>query len=264
MKKLLSVLSSTLQGGIRGGFLILALLATTSLWAYDYDFEHNEIRYKIISDEVANHTVEVVGSYTNYATHFTIPQTVIHGAAAYEVIRIGDEAFDNHKTIAVIELPNSITSIGYKAFYNSTLKEIVIPESVTDIEEYAFGSCSKLTSVTISDGVTSIGNNAFSYCSSLTSITIPNSVTNIGSYAFRNCSITSITIPESVTYIGSYAFLSSTLTSIIWNAKNCNDFRDDPNHIYDPNFTIFGKNDYVHTIILAKMWNIFLNTFAMI
>ncbi len=252
MKKLLSVLSSTLQGGIRGGFLILALLATTSLWAYDYDFEHNEIRYKIISDEVANHTVEVVGSYTNYATHFTIPQTVIHGAAAYEVIRIGDEAFDNHKTIAVIELPNSITSIGYKAFYNSTLKEIVIPESVTDIEEYAFGSCSKLTSVTISDGVTSIGNNAFSYCSSLTSITIPNSVTNIGSYAFRNCSITSITIPESVTYIGSYAFLSSTLTSIIWNAKNCNDFRDDPNHIYDPNFTIFGKNDYVHTIIFGE------------
>ena len=62
MKKLLSVLSSTLQGGLRGGLLILALLATTSLWAYDYDFEHNEIRYKIISDEVANHTVEVVGS----------------------------------------------------------------------------------------------------------------------------------------------------------------------------------------------------------
>ena len=252
MKKLLSVLSSTLQGGLRGGLLILALLATTSLWAYDYDFEHNEIRYKIISDEVANHTVEVVGSYTNYATHFTIPQTVIHGAAAYEVIRIGDEAFDNHKTIAVIELPNSITSIGYKAFYNSTLQEIVIPESVTDIEEYAFGSCSKLTSVTIGDGVTSIGNNAFSYCSSLTSITIPNSVTSIGSYAFRNCSITSITIPESVTYIGSGAFLYSTLISIIWNAKNCNDFRDDPNHICDPNHTIFGKNDYVHTIIFGE------------
>ena len=222
MKKLLSVLSSTLQGGLRGGLFILALLATTSLWAYDYDFEHNEIRYKIISDEVANHTVEVVGSYTNYATHFTIPQTVIHGAAAYEVIRIGDEAFDNHKTIAVIELPNSITSIGYKAFYNSTLKEIVIPESVTDIEEYAFGSCSKLTSVTIGDGVMSIGSSAFVDCSSLTSITIPNSVTSIENNAFRKCSsLTSITIPNSVTNIGDGAFGScSSLKSVIWDAKN--------------------------------------------
>ena len=91
--------------------LFVALLATTSLWAYDYDFEHNEIRYKIISETGLFGTVEVVGSYTNYATHFTIPQTVIHGAAAYEVIRIGDEAFDNHKTITDIELPNSITSI---------------------------------------------------------------------------------------------------------------------------------------------------------
>ena len=222
MKNFLSVLSSALQGGIRGGILILALFATTSLWAYDYDFEHNEIRYKIISDEVANRTVEVVGSYTNYATHFTIPQTVIHGAAAYEVIRIGDEAFDNHKTIAVIELPNSITSIGYKAFYNSTLKEIVIPESVTDIEEYAFGSCYKLTSVTIGDGVMSIGTYAFYDCSSLTSITIPNSVTSIENNAFKKCSsLTSITIPNSVTNIGLGAFsFCSSLKSVIWDAKN--------------------------------------------
>ena len=222
MKKFLSVLSSALQGGLRGGLLILALFATTSLWAYDYDFEHNEIRYKIISDEVANHTVEVVGSYTNYATHFTIPQTVIHGAAAYEVIRIGDEAFDNHKTIAVIELPNSITSIGYNAFYNSTLQEIVIPESVTDIEDYAFGSCSKLTSVTIGDGVTSIGESAFRNCSSLTSITIPESVTSIGQSAFSSCSsLTSITIPNSVTSMGYWAFgYCSSLKSVIWDAKN--------------------------------------------
>ena len=274
MKKLLFSLFSTLHGGVRGGLLFLALLTTSSLWAYDYDFEHNEIRYKIISDEVANHTVEVVGSYTNYATHFTIPQTVIHGAAAYEVIRIGDEAFDNHKTIAVIELPNSITSIGYKAFYNSTLQEIVIPESVTDIEESAFGSCSKLTSVTIGDGVTSIGNNAFGSCSSLTSITIPNSVTSIedaafdgcssltsitlpnsvtsiGYAAFRGCSsLTSITIPESVTSIGESAFGDcSSLTSVVWNAKNCyNESQWSPFYGGTSQITSFTFGDSVESI----------------
>lgn len=50
---------------------------------------------------------------------------------------------------------------------------ITIPESVTNIGDYAFGYCSSLASVTIPQGVTSIGRNAFIWCRSLTSITIP-------------------------------------------------------------------------------------------
>ena len=248
MKKFFSTLSSTLYGGVRGGLLFLALLTTSNLWAYDYDFEHNEIRYKIISETGLFGTVEVVGSYTNYATHFTIPQTVIHGAAAYEVIRIGDQAFNNHKTITDIELPNSITSIGKGAFYNSTLKEITIPNNVTDIEESAFKSCTKLTSATLGNNVMTIGEDAFYNCTGLTSITIPNSVTTIGEFAFSGCSsltsvtfgnsvtsigegafsgcslLTSVTIPESVTNMSANPFSEcSALTSIVWNAKKCTD-----------------------------------------
>ena len=222
MRKLLSTLFSTLQGGIRGGLLFLALLTSISLWAYDYDFEYNEIRYKIISETGLFGTVEVVGSYTNYATHFTIPETFIYDGVHYEVTRIGDGAFNKHKTITVIELPNSITSIGKNAFENSTLKEITIPNSVTEIEEYAFDGCAKLTSVTLGEGVTTIGENAFSSCSSLTSITIPNSVTTIGHWAFMACSsLASITIGNSVTSMGYDAFSRcSSLKSVIWNAKN--------------------------------------------
>ena len=239
MKKLLSVLSSTLHRGVRGGLLFLALLTSISLWAYDYDFEHNEIRYKIISDEVGNHTVEVVGSYTNYATHFTIPETVIHDAAIYEVIRIGDYAFDSHRTITVINLPNTIKSIGNRAFYSSTLKEITIPNSVTDIEEFAFTSCTKLTSITIPESVTSIGDCSFLGCSSLNSVKWDvKNLSDTKGTLFGDCPITtftftdnvehipaficcgmnklsSITIPESVTSIGSSAFYEcSSLTSI--------------------------------------------------
>ena len=207
MKKLLFSLFSTLHRGVRGGLLFIALLTSISLWAYDYDFEHNEIRYKIISDEVGNHTVEVVGSYTNYATHFTIPETFIYDGVHYEVTRIGEGAFNNHKTITDIELPNSITSIGKIAFYNSTLKEITIPNSVTDIEEFAFTSCTKLTSATLGNNVMTIGEDAFYNCTGLTSITIPNSVTSIEGEAFAYCSgLTSVTIGESVTSIGDGAF----------------------------------------------------------
>ncbi len=84
--------------------------------------------------------------------------------------------------------------------------EIVIPESVehggtaysvTSIGEFAFFSCSGLTSVTISNSVTSIGGVAFNGCSGLTSVTIPNSVTSIGGGAFNGCSgLTSIVVEE--------------------------------------------------------------------
>ena len=84
----------------------------------------------------------------------------------------------------------SVTSIGYNAFYNNSL-----------------------TSVTIPNSVTSIGNAAF-YNNSLTSVTIPNSVTSIGPYAFWDNSLTSVTIPNSVTSIGPTAFRFNPLTSV--------------------------------------------------
>ena len=114
-------------------------------------------------------------------------------------------------------LPNSVTSIGYKAFCNcDSLTSITIPDSVTSIGQDAFWNCNSLTSITIPDSVTTIANSAFWCCSSLTSVTIPNSVTTIEYYAFYRCkSLKEVTIPNSVTSIGKYAFYDcSSLTSI--------------------------------------------------
>ena len=119
-----------------------------------------------------------------------------------------------------LTLPDSITEINQYAFYYcSSLTSVTIPDGVTSIGEWAFSDCSSLTSVTIGSGVTSIGNGAFYDCSSLTSVTIPDSVTSIGYSAFRYCSsLTSVTIPDSVTSIGDYAFYRcDSLTSIKFN-----------------------------------------------
>jgi hypothetical protein len=59
---------------------------------------------------------------------------------------------------------------------------------VISIGDWAFDSCSGLTSLTIGNSVTSIGNSAFQSCRGLTSVTIPNSVISIGEGAFRYCS----------------------------------------------------------------------------
>ncbi len=116
-----------------------------------------------------------------------------------------------------VVIPDSVTSIGNWAFYGcSSLTSVTIPDSVTSIGSNAFYGCSSLTSITIPDSVTSIEFSAFSECGSLTSVTIGNSVTSIGDWAFKGCSsLTSITIPDSVTSIGSNAFYGcSSLTSI--------------------------------------------------
>ena len=211
MKKLLSVLSSTLQGGIRGGFLILALLATTSLWAYD--FQSGDLYYNITSDTVP-YTVEVTyqyeGSNLNYSGLTTVefPASVIYDGITYDVTSIGEKAFANHSTLISVTIGNNVTSIGKNAFSSIySLDSVIIGNSVTSIGEYAFYQCEALSSVTIGNSVATIGDYAFQLCYSLTSVTIPNSVKSIGHYAFSWCyKLSSISIGDSVMSIGNSAF----------------------------------------------------------
>ena len=228
-------------------FLLLALVATTSLWAQR--FRVGDLYYNITSSS-APYTVEVSDAVSSITTA-TIPESITHNGATYSVTSIGERAFYDCSSLTSITIPNSVTSIEYRAFYGcSSLTSITIPNSVTSIGEQAFLYCSSLTSITIPNSVTSIGSSAFNGCSSLTSIivekgnsiydsrencnaiietatntliagcqntTIPNSVTSIGDFAFSGCSsLTSITIPNSVTSIGVCAFRNcSSLTSII-------------------------------------------------
>ena len=179
--------------------LILALVATTCLWAYD--FQSGDLYYNITSSS-ALYTVEVTYEkyYSDYnyssLTTATIPETVNYNGTTYSVTSIGERAFYDCSSLTSITIPNSVTSIGSSAFTNcSSLTSITIPNSVTSIGDDAFYGCSSLTSVTIPNSVTSIGDYAFEYYSSLTSVTIPNSVTSIGGWAFIYCSnLTSIVV----------------------------------------------------------------------
>ena len=107
-----------------------------------------------------------------------------------------------------IAIPDSVTDIGDYAFeYCCSMSNMVIPNSVTSIGDYAFYGCRSLSNIVIPDSVTKIGDYTFSVCSSLSKIVIPNSVTKIGDYAFSDCSsLSKIVIPDSVTDIGDYAF----------------------------------------------------------
>ena len=99
----------------------------------------------------------------------------------------------------------NVTSIAAMAFSSNTaITSVIIPESVTIINDGAFMYCNMLTSVTIPSLVTTIGPNAFNY-SGLTSITIPASVTTIGASAFRNSpNLVNIVMNSSATIVNKF------------------------------------------------------------
>ena len=120
---------------------------------------------------------------------------------------ISDE--DSKKDIESVILPNSVTRIQENAFaFCKSLKKVLIPSSVTSIGASAFAHCTSMFSIDIPESVTIIGDNAFENCTALKRITIPNSVTYIGKAAFYNCNIlNSISLSGALTSISENTFL---------------------------------------------------------
>ena len=131
-----------------------------------------------------------------------------------------------------IIIPRSITILGNRSLYGCSglnLIKVDASNSVYDSRDNSNAvietksnklllGCNKTN---IPNSVTCIGDYAFYSCSGLTSLVIPNSVTSIGKYAFENSGITSLIIPNSVTAIGQNAFsLCSNLTYIKSEIKN--------------------------------------------
>lgn len=104
-------------------------------------------------------------------------------------------------------LPTENT-IGERMFTSRGLQTILLPKSVTSIDDNAFFSCHSLNKVVIYDNsVKTIGMAAFEYCSSLADIILPEGVTTIARSAFEGCSsLSRIDLPEGVTTIGHSAF----------------------------------------------------------
>ncbi|MCR4692107.1 MAG: leucine-rich repeat domain-containing protein [Lachnospiraceae bacterium] len=82
-----------------------------------------------------------------------------------------------------------------------------IPDSVTEIERYAFWGCHDLREVTLCPNLYEIPEFAFSNCENLETVNIPLSVRKISAKAFEDCiSLGDLKIPASVTTIHDTAF----------------------------------------------------------
>ncbi len=103
---------------------------------------------------------------------------------------------------------NNLTRINNHTFnWCKALKEVKIPDSVTEICDYAFIECISLRKVQFSNNLTVIGDSAFCKCKSLQKIHIPENVRKIENYSFYDCrSLMEVHLPNSLKDIENFAF----------------------------------------------------------
>ena len=134
------------------------------------------------------------------------------------VTTIAEGMFRDCKKLSTINMPTSLQQIDYAAFSNTSITSIVIPKSVTTINNTVFYNCSELLSVEFEEGSTidRINTSVFNGCSKLTDVTLPNSIIYINQSAFNNCkSLKNINIPTKLKFIGQSAFyMCGSLTTL--------------------------------------------------
>lgn len=113
--------------------------------------------------------------------------------------------------IRFVTMPQGLEAIGDMAFNNCwRIETIKMPGSVTDIGLRAFSS-SSLSTLIMAEGLINIGPFAFYGCTNLRFVNFSPTVQSIGIEAFTNCNrLISVVLPNSITQIGSGAFRGCT------------------------------------------------------
>jgi len=158
-------------------------------------FTVDGITYKITATTPAQ--VEIVDYDTNSGTEVTIPPTVTDQGTDYQVTAIGQRAFFNKQlTKLTFSGESNVTRIGQDAFWGvrdlkNQLDSVIIPNSVTSLEQRAFGTCG------------------------LTSVKIPENITRLEKWVFAANDLREVTIPANVEFIGFQAFYNNLNLSTV-------------------------------------------------
>lgn len=240
-------------------------LTTIGQWAFDGCSSLSSITFP--------ETLTTLGSYSfnacNRLTEVTLPKNftkvdddLYHGSpftacenltkVVFEegIVNIPDFTLHSASSVKEITIPDSVTTIGARAFGKlGQLENITLPKNLTQIEEGAFSECSSLSAIALPETVTTLGGNSFNACNRLTEVTLPKSFTKLkrdiyGTSPFAACknltkvtfqegavtvpdfilnnvaSVKEVVIPSSVTSIGDNAFKNITKNITIYGYTN--------------------------------------------
>ena len=137
----------------------------------------------------------------------------------FGLVCIMPETFKDCPNLKDIFIPDSVTEIGAHAFENSGIQTIHLSKSIKRINEYLFCGCWGVSKVFLADEIESIGKSAFEGCKSLIKPWLPSELKIIEERAFYGCtSIGDIFLPDKLTTIGKDAF--SNCGDLVIHGKN--------------------------------------------
>lgn len=225
--------------------LLIAILLLTTICANaaHYDFINAGLYYKITgtSTVMVTYQYEPGSATRGYSADILetagsplrIPSSVQNNGKAYTVTAINDNTFRYCNTIEKVVIPNTVKSIGAKAFYNCTsLNDVgidVIQSQLETIKDEAFYNTA-ITTFAITPLVTNIGAGAFYAAKQLRYVGIMGNthLTTIGTSAFANCiSLEEFEIPSTVTSVGGGIFYACTALETVSLPDNMTTITDD-------------------------------------
>lgn len=266
MLVMLLTVSAALADNVRkSGLYTYEIKGNGTITITKFDWKNSTSGDIFIPNMIDGYNVTGIGDrafYNDNPTSWDMPPEV-NITLGEGIKSIGAEAFA-HCSLASINIPNSVQSIGYGAFirsnywtydrlqfkiqpshpyfavidgclYNKSTKELIkgnnisdddndliIPEGIVSIGDYAFASCKIDRQISFPSTLTKIGDHAFEdsviYAGQYVNtrmFNLPKSLERIGDYAFNNALIYRFAednLPlsqTSISYIGDYAFANA-------------------------------------------------------
>ena len=152
---------------------------------------------------------------------------------------IGGYCVEKCPNLATITIQSpSLEYVGYSAFNETAISEIIFPETVTNMQMSVCRMCNNLKHVVLPTNLTAVPGQMFTLCAGLEEITLPESITTLSSEAFygnealRSINLDNITryehaclyethaltgnivFNENTTLIGDFAFRGSAISGI--------------------------------------------------
>ena len=195
----------------------------------------DNLTYTLTGDDINGYTLTISG--TGKMNNYKINLGKLYAAPWY------------YKKINRVIIEEGVTSIGKYAFYFGEITgNLVLPNSIETIEEYAFYGCDKLSGeLVLPNNLNTIGEYAFSGCSGLTGdLVLPAGLEKIDENAFRECNgfKGKLILPDSLKYIGFTAF------------EDCSGFSGDlllPNDMYRIEYGAFyGCSGFSGKVIMPE------------
>lgn len=165
-----------------------------------------------------------VSGYTGNPVNLIIPAE--HEGIPVKVI--ADRVFEDCASLKTIEIPNTITRIGYMSFFGcKTLEDLTIPGSVKEIDNYAFSNCSNLKTLTFLDGADGVASNAFESCPSIEKINLPETHVNLTAAHFKG----SVIYNDRSNWYGNSFYIENQLINTTWFIHGARTVRPGTTHI---------------------------------